>query len=419
MSPIICRWRRFALIGAAATGGFASSAWADPAPPFAQLLQQSADAPRNRALEADVERAEGLAAQAGVRPNPTVSIIAENFAGGTPYGRYDRAETTVQYAQPIEIGGKRSARMAAGAANADAARSHARAGRITYAYELAMAYGEAEIADRRVSLIEDEIDEARDDLRIARAMVAAGKESRLRQVQAEAEFDTLQAQLGAARAARANALARLSALVGLDEPFTGLSEPLLGRLSRPVIIGPPDPMTNPAWLAAEADRKAAEARARFEQRRANPDVTVHIGARRFQAEGSTALVAGVSVPLPLFDRNRGNVAAADAEERAARARSEAARLEAKAAQVAAQADYDAADAQVAAAGRAVASAQEAYRMTHLAYQAGKIPLSEVITLRRGVGRARAALLEAEIARYTAAARRAALAGYSITGEPIS
>ena len=418
MSRFHSRWRTFALIGAASTGCVVTHAWAEPAPPYAQLLQQAANSPRVEALDADVARAEGLARQAEVRPNPTVSVMAENFAGGPPFGSYNRAETTVQYAQPIEIGGKRSARIAYGTAGVAAAKAHNHAGRVNYAYELALAYADVEIAERRVGLVEDEIEEASEDLRIARAMVAAGKDSHLRQLQAETELNTLEADLQAAKALRTGALARLSALAGSEAPFTGVGESLLGRLAAPAVMGPPDHLTNPVWLAADADRKAAEARVRAEQRRGNPDVTVILGARRLEAEGSTAMVAGLSVPLPLFDRNRGNIAAAEAEHRGAEARERAAQLEARAAQNAAQANVGAAQGQVLAAQTSLASAQEAYRLSHIAYQGGKIPLSEVLAARRGLGKARGAVLDAETARFKATAQAAALAGYSIAGDQI-
>lgn len=412
------RWRMLALIGTASTGWVVTPAWAEPAPAFAQLLQQAASSPRVEALDADVARAEGLARQAEVRPNPTVSVMAENFAGGAPFGSYNRAETTVQYAQPIEIGGKRSARIAYGTAGVMAARAHSHAGRVAYAYELAMAYADAEISQRRVGLVEDEIEEAQEDLRIARAMVVAGKDSRLRQLQAETALNTLEADLQGAKAQQTGALARLSALSGSETPFTSVGESLLGRLATPAVMGPPDPMANPAWLAADADRKAAEARVRAEHRRGNPDVTVILGARRLEAEGATAMVAGLSVPLPLFDRNRGNIAAAEAEHRGAEARERAAQLEAQAAQNAAQANVAAAQAQVQAAKMSLASAQEAYRLSHIAYQGGKIPLSEVLAARHGLGTARGAVLDAETARFKATAQAAALAGYSIAGDQI-
>ena len=226
------RWRvRVTLLGLLVTASSVASTNvnAQTAPPFAQLFRQADQAPRQVVLEADVERAEGLARQARTRPNPSVSAMTENIGGQRPYGGFDRAESTLQLNQLIELGGKRSARIAAGEAGVLATRARGLEGRLNYAYELARAYGAAEIADRRIELAEYELAEAEADLRVARALVDAGKEARLRSLQAETEVNALRAGVDTARAARVGAYARLSALAGQEVPFTSLAEPLLSR----------------------------------------------------------------------------------------------------------------------------------------------------------------------------------------------
>src|SRR3546814_16958992 len=79
-------------------------------------------------------------------------------------------------------------------------------------------------------------------------------------------------------------------------------------------------MTSSSFLAAQAEREAAERRLTAEQKRAIPDVTAIVGVRRLDYENATALTAGVSIPLNIFDRNRGNIAASQAEAQAAAAR---------------------------------------------------------------------------------------------------
>src|SRR3546814_16455688 len=76
-------------------------------------------------------------------------------------------------------------------------------------------------------------------------------------------------------------------------------------------------MTSSSFLAAQAEREAAERRLTAEQKRAIPDVTAIVGVRRLDYENATALTAGVSIPLNIFDRNRGNIAASQAEAQAA------------------------------------------------------------------------------------------------------
>lgn len=412
------RQRVLALAGTLAALWPAGAAWSQTAPPFAQLLNQTRDVPRVTVLEADVARARGLAEQARARPNPSINVYSENFAGDLDRNARNQQQTTFQIDQPIELGGKRSARIAAGEAGIVAAQARNRDGRLVYATELARAYAGAEIADRRIAIAEDEVEEATDDLKVARALVGAGKEARLRQVQAETELNTLQADLENARALKTAALARLSALAGITTPFTGLSESLLDRLDAKPAFGPIDPMQATMVRVAEAERDAAARAVTVQQRLAIPNVTAQLGVRQLRVASGPAVVAGISVPLPLFDRNRGNISAARAELQGAEARAAAARLEAEAGTRAGLALVEAADARAAAAQRTLATAQEGYRLARVAYEAGKSPLIELLAARHNLGVARGVILDAAAARLDARANLARLQGLTITGEAV-
>lgn len=394
------------ILGALASG---RSAAADPAPPFTELLAQAqARAPRLAESEATVRQAEGLARQAGARPNPEASVEVENF---DPRGRgADQVQTTFSIGQPIELGGKRPARVAAGRASVDAARAKLVQSRADYAYDLATAYAEAEAADRRVRLAQDALGLAQEDLRAARALVEAGKEAELRSLQAQAAATQARAELNAAEAERAGAFARLSALAGSSAPFTSLKESLLARRPGQAPRTDIDPLSVPSVVAAQAEREAAGRRVRVEKTRAVPDVTASLGVRRFSADGSTALVAGVSVPIPIFDQNRGNISAAQAELAGAEARLASARLDAEADLRTALFNVDAARMREAAGVEGEQTAAEAYRLTRIAYESGKSSLIELNTARRALAEARTQTLEAQLARVRAEAGLARLQG---------
>lgn len=391
-------------------------AQAEPAPPFSKLLRQSKGAPRLAESAADVARAEGQAEQARARPNPTVGVVTENFAGSSPYRGFGRAETTVQYSQPIELGGKRSARMAAGQAGIAASQARDLDARIAFAYDLARAYAGVEIADERIAIAQTEVQEATADLHAATALVQAGKEARLRSLQAEAAVGALDAELGAAKANRMAAYARLSAMVGATSPFTSVSESLLDRAGATPVAS--DPAKNSAYLLALAEREAAARRIEVEQRRATPDITASVGVRRLEQEGSTAFLGGVSVPLLIFDRNRGNIAVSRADLQAADARLAMARYEADAGLRDALAQVEANDTRVTAALASQATAKEAYRLAEIAYRAGKSSILELISVRKGLGDARRVVLAARATRLDAHALLARLQGRTILGDPI-
>lgn len=406
-----------ATLGLTALGLCAGAAVAEPAPPFAELLRQAqSTAPRLAEARAEIARAEGLARQARALPNPTIGVEVENFSGSGPFRGTDMAETTASIEQTIELGGKRSARVAVGMADLQAAR--ARAARIQgeFKFDLAARYAEAEASERRLQLAADQAVLAQEDLRIATALVEAGREADLRRVQAQAALQAARASVEEARAARATAFSNLTALVGAPAPITSIPVSLLARAGEAFPTASFDPLRSPAYLAAEAEREAAARRIRVERIRAVPDVTASVGVRRFNGDDATAVVAGISVPFPIFDRNRGNISAAQAELSAAEARLNAARLDAEAAGRSGTARLSAAESRLLAAQEGERTADEAYRLTRVGYEGGKLDLVELLNAQRALAEARSQTINAAVERLSAQAGLARLVGASPFGD---
>jgi cobalt-zinc-cadmium efflux system outer membrane protein len=379
------------------------------APSYAALLLQAqATAPRLAESRANVRAAEGRALQAGLLPNPSAGFEVENLGVKEQDVGYSEVQMTLSIAQPIELGGKRAARIAAGQAGISAATARDRQVMTDYGYELATVYAAAEAAQARVALFEEAVTAAQEDLRAARALVDAGREADLRAVQAEAAATAAQANLEAARADAQSAFAELSTLSGASTPYTGVVDSLL-PLAADLPVPPNEPpVTAPAVVAAQAEREAAARRIEVERRRAVPDVTPSLGVRRLTGSDQTVFVAGVSIAIRLFDRNQGNIAAATAELEGFDGRLNAARLEALNGWRSAVALARAADARVQASAQAQTASDEAYRLARVGYEAGRTPLVEVLLAQRSLTLASAAALDARLARIRAEAQLARL-----------
>jgi cobalt-zinc-cadmium efflux system outer membrane protein len=395
------RWPLRAALACAASGLFCASVAAETAPTFQALLKQAqASAPRLTLGAAEMRVAQGQAVQAAARPNPTLGLMVENAAGSGPYKDFDGAETTLSIEQPLELGGKRAARTSAAQADVAAAQARAALGQVDFARDLALAYAQAEAAQQRLVIARDSVDLAQTDARAARLLVDNGKEAQVRAVQAEAGLATARADLATAQAEAEMTLGRLSALTGSLQTYTAVAG---GLLDAAPTTPPAGPAFSPAIAAARAERDAAERRIVMERARRVPDLAVSFGVRRFQSDDSTAAVFGLSAPLPLFDRNRGAVAAATAGAQAAQARLAMAQAEQ-------DGDRRAAAAQVAAAGQtleasrqAQGAASEAYRLARIGYDAGRLPLSELLTARRDLIAARGRAVDTKLARVKALA----------------
>ena len=62
---------------------------------------------------------------------------------------------------------------------------------------------------------------------------------------------------------------------------------------------------SPVLTRARIEVERREARSQLERARRHPDLTVSLGAKRDEALGRSQAIIGLSVPLPLFDRNLG------------------------------------------------------------------------------------------------------------------
>lgn len=397
---------------AALAAALAPLAWAEPAPAYRILLEAAGQAPAALEASALVDAANARARQAASRANPTLSVDVENVLGDGPYSGGDSAETTVAVSQVLDLWGRRQSLTGAARAEAGAAVLRRDQAGIEAAARLAQTYVRAEAAERRFSLAEEAFSLTLADARAATRLVEEGREPMLRALQAESETADASAGLDEARAERDAAYAALTAAARLPAPVTSIPVSLLD-------VAAPSRGETPAAPAvrlAEAEREAARARLGVEQAASRPSLTANLGLRRFEAAGASAMTVGVSLPLPLFDRNRGNLDAAQAEVRAADARLTGARQEAAAGLGAAAARLRASASRVRAADAGADAAEEAYRLARIGAEAGRISQLELRVTRAALIRAKASAVDARLARAEAEIDLARLEGRAPFGD---
>ncbi|MET4682778.1 TolC family protein [Brevundimonas faecalis] len=395
-------WTAGCALAVLATVASAAPAWADPAPSYPELLARLDQTPASVEAGALAEAAEARVRQARVRPNPNLSLGAENIGGSGPYSGFGAADLNLSLSQGLELWGRRPARVNVARAEAGTAALRRDLALVDAAGRLALVYAEAEAAQRRAQLAEEGLSLSLADARAALLLVEEGREPLLRGVQAESEAAAARAALDEAAAERDAAFARLSAAAMLPTPATAVAAGLLdAEVGAQTPNLAPTAADAPAVRVAEAERKAAERRIDVERINARPDVTASLGVTRFGAENETALTVGFSLPLPLFDRNRGNIDAARAEFRAAEARVAQARQDAGADRRAATARLSASSGRVSAADAGVRAAEEAYRLSRIGAEAGRISQLELRVTRAALINARSAAVDARMARVRA------------------
>lgn len=272
-----------------------------------------------RIARARAAEAAGLAVQAAAFQNPAVTATHEPLTGDA--GSY--SESYLNLSQRFELPGERGARVEAADRRRDAALAALRADSVRLVFGAKRAFVEAWRASERLSVTERVAATFREAARSAEERYGAGDLSlyEARRIGVErARYETL---LGDAAIDLGQSERALALLVAPDADAPRLSAAL------PATAGPPAMAADvleslsvqgrAELAAARAEVEAAEAAARLARAERVPDITATAGFKR-QSDDRRGAFLGLSVPLPVFDRNGGAVQAADAGVRAARER---------------------------------------------------------------------------------------------------
>ena len=268
--------------------------------------------PTARAGAARIRAAEAHLDQAGTRPKPVLGVEMEDFGGSGNYSRFDETSTTLYYEELWERGGKRKARTDVAGAELALAERRRIANLLDLAADVQAAWVEALAAQEAAALAEEQFATAKRmerefRHRADRALDPQFAYERIRATTAQAEIAHERAVLNA-QAAR-ESLASYWGGTGdfqLDRaPFVELSTD--GEVK--------ENSTDIELLRAA--REAAAARVRLEKAHGVQDVSLRAGLRHFSADDDVAMIFGVSIPLGVYDTNRGNIERAQAEQLAA------------------------------------------------------------------------------------------------------
>ena len=244
---------------------------------------------------------EGAILQSKARPNPELAFTQEDT-------RSDTRSSTFQINQLIELGGKREARMrmaegekAAAQASVFETQAALRYQLVTYFNELLLLQQRVQFASKTHALTVLATDAA--EKRVQAGKVPPLEASRAQVAQANAALELQQAEslIVVAQQNLASLWGGTAAEVGVasgdfyvteEAPTADQLETLLEEA--------------PAMLLARQTLEQSRAASELERARRVQDPTVSVGVKRAREVGRNQVVLGVSIPLPLFDRNAGN-----------------------------------------------------------------------------------------------------------------
>ena len=254
------------------------------------------------AVMRQIEATQGQILQGRARPNPALAYSLEDVRSKT------RTQSW-QLSLPVELGGKRAARIKAAEKSLEQAQARLIEIKAIVRANVAAAYFDVLTAQERLVLAGDSVALSKSSTDAVAKRVAAGKVSPVEEFKARVAEAGIRVELAQAASEERIALSRLFALMGkINAPLTTLK-------GEAEVLPPVPNLTDlqslvpsaPAVVLAEIEVERRRALTDIEQSKRVQDVTVSVGMQRSNEMQRNTLLFGVSVPLPVFDRNQGNL----------------------------------------------------------------------------------------------------------------
>ncbi|UVJ41946.1 TolC family protein [Pseudomonas sp. LS1212] len=269
------------------------------------LAQALTENPAFAAAQWNTGIAEGARTQAGLIPNPELSWSVEDT-------RSESRITSIQVSQSIELGGKRGARIDVSERDQDAVAIDLERKKNILRAEVIQAFYSALRAQEGLQLSTQSQDLASRGLQVVEGRVKAGKASPIEISRAQVQLSEIQLELNRARLNRSNAYKQLALITGATTPNFEHVEGDLERL--PYLPSQAEMLARITDTAdvrlASMQIRRAESSLELEKSQRIPDINVSVGSQYDEGLGERVNLLGLSMPIPLFNRNQGNVLAA-------------------------------------------------------------------------------------------------------------
>ena len=344
--------------------------------------------PRLAQVGFSIEAARGRALQAGLYPNPTVNVTLDELGDRTGPGGVN---TLPLVSQEIVTAGKLRLNRSAASREVDQATLNLMTQRYVLFTGIRQNYFDLLTLQRRVEILDELVKLAEKSVESTRKLLEAKQVARLDLVQLEVELERFRAEREATARELPGAFRRLAAVVGVyGLPKARLAGSLdaalpdydLERVQQFVLS------EHPELRSAQVGVERAQLLLKRAQVEPIPNVTVGAGYVRQNQNRSDDWTIGVSVPIPVWNRNQGNIMAAQAQ--VAEAVQEVGRVQNDLVERLATAYRDYAAARQRAERYRMAilpKARETYELSLKAFQGGQFEYLRVLEAQRSVAQA--------------------------------
>ncbi|MHC4423698.1 MAG: TolC family protein [Planctomycetota bacterium] len=265
--------------------------------------------PELRAFSWEVRASEARTLQASLPPNPEIEVEVEEVGGTGERSGFGGAEATIQLGLLIELAGKPSKRKRLASLESKLAGWDYEAKRLDVLTEVAHAFVRVLATQEELKLAEELVQLSEQILNTVTQRVEAGKDSPVEKTKAQVALANARIEQKQSHQRLALACKQLAATWGSISPgfeeATGqldVTSPIPSETElRHLLAQNPDLAR---WAVEMQRRRAA---LELEKANAITDPKIFGGMQRFKGVDDTAVVFGLSIPIPTSNRNQGRI----------------------------------------------------------------------------------------------------------------
>jgi len=255
----------------------------------------------------DLERLRTARRQAArVSPNPAVELTAEDFLGSGPFRGIGGSQWTLTVSQVLELGGKSRARVLLAESESAMDAVQFQLTRLSVLSAVTLDFARLVYLQERQAILAGQLENAAGLERAIAARIEGGKDSLVQLKQYQIQLSLLRFDLEDLERQKQAARVQIASHWGSFSPRFSLA---VGRFSTPDQLLATDELKarlrrHPEVLLRQAQIAQLRAQRAFEGRLAVPDIELSVGVRMVAEDRNAAMVGGISLPLPVWDRRR-------------------------------------------------------------------------------------------------------------------
>ncbi|MBL1154138.1 MAG: TolC family protein [Ignavibacteriota bacterium] len=256
---------------------------------------------------------EGIKRQAGLLPNPEADLEIENILGGKELNGFTGAEYTLSASYLFELGGKRNNRVNLVNEEINSAKSNYELLKLDVISQVKKAFIELVKIQHQIKLQHKFVNLNEEILKIISERVKAGKTSPAEE--SKEKFALMNSRLELQRFQRdyLSTQTKINSLCGTSGknfvPSSDLFDALISPPNKEEIFHEIENIPSIKYLNNETNIRKAQLE--LEESNSVPDLTASLGIRYLNELKTNSFVAGLSMPLPFFNRNQGNIQSAE------------------------------------------------------------------------------------------------------------